>query len=61
MVSFEAVLVGWDNQGLIFLILEGEGSPIGLTSCANMFYLAGISCISAFNIFFSFSKQTSQN
>ena len=39
-------------QGKLTLILKGEGSLTGLTSCPYRIYWLGISCISACKVFF---------
>ena len=45
------------DQGMPPLILKGEGSLTGLTSCPYRIYLLGISCISACKV--SFQHQNS--
>ena len=42
----------YSKQGTLTLILKGEGSLSGLTSCPYRIYWLGISCISACKVFF---------
>jgi len=49
------------GQGTLTLILKGEGSLTGLTSCPYRIYWLGISCKSACSTFSLFSKQPSLN
>ena len=59
--QFNTIVAFMYNQGMLTLILKGEGALTGLTSWLYRIYWLGISCISASGLFSHFSKKFSLN
>ena len=55
-ISWTQEAIAW-YQGMLIIILKGEGSATGLTSCPNRTYLLRISFISEWTVSFHFQNK----